>query len=82
MAKSNRPDILEIDRVRLMIPEPVASFGRTLTFMQELVADFSDEEMVRQPEGVPNHAAWTPGHETGSVGPTPMLATSHSPGWS
>lgn len=45
-----------------MIPELVASFDRTLTFMQEQVADLSDEEMVLQPAGVPNHAAWTLGH--------------------
>jgi hypothetical protein len=45
-----------------MIPELVATFDRTLTFMQELVADLSDEDMVLQPEGVPNHAAWTLGH--------------------
>ncbi len=45
-----------------MIPELVANLDRTLTFMQEQVADLSDEEMVRQPEGVPNHAAWTLGH--------------------
>lgn len=45
-----------------MIPELVATFDRTIAFMQEQVADLSDEEMVRQPAGVPNHAAWTLGH--------------------
>jgi uncharacterized damage-inducible protein DinB len=45
-----------------MIPELVSCFDRTLTYMQELVADLSDEDMVLQPQGVPNHAAWTLGH--------------------
>jgi hypothetical protein len=42
-----------------MIPELVACFDRSLTFVRELVADLTDEEMVRQPPGVPNHGAWT-----------------------
>jgi hypothetical protein len=45
-----------------MIPELVGSFDRSLTFMRGLVADLSDEEMVLQPPGAPNHAAWTLGH--------------------
>ncbi len=45
-----------------MIHELVSTLDRTLKFMQEQVADLSDEEMVRQPEGAPNHAAWTLGH--------------------
>jgi len=45
-----------------MIPELVGSFDRSLAFMRELVADLSDEEMILQPPGVPNHAAWTLGH--------------------
>ena len=45
-----------------MIPELVGSFDRSLAFMRELIADLSDEEMVLQPPGVPNHAAWTLGH--------------------
>jgi len=45
-----------------MIEELVACFDRTLVFMRQLVADLPDEEMVLQPPGVPNHAAWTLGH--------------------
>ena len=45
-----------------MIPELVSCFERSTAFMRELVADLSDEEMVLQPSGVPNHAAWTLGH--------------------
>jgi hypothetical protein len=42
-----------------MVPELVACFDRSLIFIQELVADLTDEEMVLQPPGVPNHGAWT-----------------------
>jgi uncharacterized damage-inducible protein DinB len=45
-----------------MVPELVSCFERTVAFMQELVSDLSDEDMVLQPPGVPNHAAWTLGH--------------------
>lgn len=45
-----------------MIPELVVSFDRTIAFMIEQVADLSDEEIILQPPGVPNHAAWTLGH--------------------
>lgn len=45
-----------------MIPELVSCFERTLAFLHDSVADLSDEELVLQPPGVPNHAAWTLGH--------------------
>ena len=45
-----------------MIPELVRSFDRSLAYMRELVADLSDEDLILQPPGVPNHAAWTLGH--------------------
>jgi uncharacterized damage-inducible protein DinB len=45
-----------------MIPELIMSLERSLAYMRDLVADLSEEEMVRQPPGVPNHAAWTLGH--------------------
>jgi uncharacterized damage-inducible protein DinB len=45
-----------------MIPELVGSFERSLAFMREAIADLSDEELLLQPPGVPNHAAWTLGH--------------------
>ena len=45
-----------------MIPELIGCFERTVAFMQESVADLSDEDLVLQPPGVPNHAAWTLGH--------------------
>ncbi len=34
----------------------------TIRFVHESVDDLSEEEMVRQPPGVPNHATWTLGH--------------------
>jgi uncharacterized damage-inducible protein DinB len=45
-----------------MIPELVSCFDRTVAFMQESVADLAEEDIVLQPPGVPNHAAWTLGH--------------------
>ena len=45
-----------------MVPELIGCFERTVAFMQESVADLSDEDIVLQPPGVPNHAAWTLGH--------------------
>lgn len=45
-----------------MIDELINTFERTLTFMEQSVADLSEEQMVQQPTGVPNHAAWTLGH--------------------
>jgi uncharacterized damage-inducible protein DinB len=45
-----------------MIPELVGCFERTVAFIQDSVADLSDEDMVLQPPGMPNHAAWTLGH--------------------
>ena len=45
-----------------MVPELVACFDRSLAYIRELVADLTDDEMVLQPPGVPNHGAWTLGH--------------------
>ena len=45
-----------------MILELVGCFERTVAFMHQSVADLSDEDLVLQPPGVPNHAAWTLGH--------------------
>jgi uncharacterized damage-inducible protein DinB len=45
-----------------MVPELVGCLERTMAFMRQSVADLSDEDMVLQPPGVPNHAAWTLGH--------------------
>jgi uncharacterized damage-inducible protein DinB len=63
-----------------MIPELIGSFDRSLAFMRGLVADLSDEEMVLQPPGAPNHAAWTLGHVShscqaiaGELGVAPWL---------
>jgi len=63
-----------------MIPELVGSFDRSLAFLRDLIADLSDEEMVLQPPGVPNHAAWTLGHVihscqaiAGELGEVPWL---------
>jgi uncharacterized damage-inducible protein DinB len=40
----------------------ICCFASTVAFMQEQVADLSDEELLLQPAGAPNHAAWTLGH--------------------
>jgi len=45
-----------------MVPELAACFERTIAFIRDSVADLSDDDMVLQPPGVPNHAAWTLGH--------------------
>jgi uncharacterized damage-inducible protein DinB len=65
-----------------MIPEVVSCFERSVAFIQESVADLSDEELVLQPPGVPNHAAWTLGHVihsceamAGELGVEPWLPT-------
>jgi len=45
-----------------MVPELVGCFERTVAYLRESVADLSDEDIVLEPPGVPNHAAWTLGH--------------------
>ena len=45
-----------------MVPELIECFERTVAFLQASMADLSDEDIVLQPPGVPNHAAWTLGH--------------------
>lgn len=40
------------------------SFAYALDYLRELVADVSPADMVAQPSGVPDHAAWTIGHLT------------------
>ena len=45
-----------------MIPQLVSCFDHSVAFIQASVADLSDEELVLQPPGLPNHAAWTLGH--------------------
>ena len=45
-----------------MIPELISSLDHTIEFIRQQVDDLTDDEMVLQPAGVPNHAAWTLGH--------------------
>jgi len=45
-----------------MIAEMLTIFESTLKFIEQSVADLSDQEMVEQPAGVPNHGMWTLGH--------------------
>jgi uncharacterized damage-inducible protein DinB len=45
-----------------MMPELPDTFRNTLKFIEQSVADLSEEEMIEQPAGVPNHATWTLGH--------------------
>jgi hypothetical protein len=46
----------------LMIVEVLNSYDLHFEFLRTLVSDLSAEQMVSQPEGVPNHPAWTVGH--------------------
>ena len=45
-----------------MVPELIHTFDATINFIEASVADLSEQQMVEQPAGVPNHAAWTLGH--------------------
>ena len=45
-----------------MIVELIGCFDRTIAYILELVGDLRDDEMILQPPGAPNHAAWTLGH--------------------
>ena len=45
-----------------MITELVHTFEYTVRFVEQSVADLSEEQMVEQPTGAPNHATWTLGH--------------------
>jgi uncharacterized damage-inducible protein DinB len=45
-----------------MIPELTSCLERSVAFLRDSVADLSDADLVLQPPGVPNHAAWTLGH--------------------
>ena len=63
-----------------MIPEVVSCLDRTTAYLRVLVADLTDEYMILQPPGAPNHAAWTLGHVilswqvvSGELGVTPWL---------
>lgn len=65
-----------------MVPALVACFDRSLNYMRDLVSDLSDQEMVQQPPGVPNHGAWTLCHIifscqeiAGEFGAAPWLPT-------
>ena len=45
-----------------MIPKLIHTVETTVKFIEKLVDDLSDEQMVEQLAGVPNHATWTLGH--------------------
>ena len=45
-----------------MIDKLVNTFDSTLKFMEQSVSDLTEQEMVQQPAGVPNHGIWTLGH--------------------
>jgi uncharacterized damage-inducible protein DinB len=46
----------------MMIDELINTFDSTLKFIEQSVSDLTEQEMVQQPTGVPNHGAWTLGH--------------------
>lgn len=63
-----------------MIPELIDTFERTTAYIEQLVKDIPDAEMIVQPPGAPNHASWTLGHLlyscqaiAGEIGVTPWL---------
>jgi hypothetical protein len=45
-----------------MVSELIQVFDYILQFIEQSVADFSDQQMVEQPVNAPNHGAWTLGH--------------------
>jgi hypothetical protein len=45
-----------------MVDELIHTLESTMNFIKQLVADLSEQQMVEQPTGVPNHATWTLGH--------------------
>jgi len=45
-----------------MISVLLSTLNNTIKFINQSVADLSDQEMVEQPTGIPNHATWTLGH--------------------
>ena len=45
-----------------MITQMTGILEYTLDFVRQQIVDLSDEELVLQPTGAPNHAAWTLGH--------------------
>jgi len=45
-----------------MIDEMAHTLEATARFMAQSIEDLTDEEIVEQPSGVPNHATWTLGH--------------------
>ena len=45
-----------------MVAELIHTFEATIRFIEQSVADLSDQQMIQQPKGLPNHAAWTLGH--------------------
>ena len=45
-----------------MLPTLIQVFDYILQFMEQSVADLSEQQMVEQPANAPNHGAWTLGH--------------------
>src|SRR3989304_2955448 len=72
--------LLEFEWRWTMLREMVDLLDYSLGYIRQSVADLSDEELVAQPAGVPNHAMWTLGHVTfscqgiaGELGVEPWL---------
>jgi hypothetical protein len=51
-----------VNRQEVTLIQVVRCFERSVAFMREQVADLSDEDLLLQPAGAPNHGAWTIGH--------------------
>jgi hypothetical protein len=45
-----------------MVTKIVHIFEATVKFVEQSVADLSEQQMIKQPKGVPNHGKWTLGH--------------------
>ena len=45
-----------------MLPDLIQVFDYILQFMEQSVADLSEQQMVEQPANAPNHGTWTLGH--------------------
>jgi uncharacterized damage-inducible protein DinB len=45
-----------------MISQLIHIFKSTIQFIEQSVQDLSEQQMLEQPTGVPNHGMWTLGH--------------------
>lgn len=58
------PDARELRAAAMTLKPVLHSFAYALDYLRELVADVGAADMVAQPNGIMNHAAWVIGHLT------------------